>query len=129
MPKGAQFESTRIVKTERYGAVFPNSRSVGVDLIEDPIVGLVRSGDTVDHADDTTISRESFEQNPNRAQTLENRSRMATRGGAVLFTSATTGRPEKNPSQKPFRKFSQDLLEPQVRSSMAIGMQTNHVTG
>ncbi len=113
MPKGAQFESARMVKTERYGEIFPNSRCIGIDLIEGPSAGLVCPGDTVDHADDTTISRESFEQNPNRAQTLENRLRTAKRGGAVLFTFATTGRPEKNSSQKPFRKFSRDLLEPQ----------------
>lgn len=92
-------------------------------------MGLVCPGDTVDHADETTISRESFEQNPNGAQTLDNRSRKAKRGGAVLFTSATTERQEKNPSQKPFRKFSQDLLEPQVRSSMTIGMRTNRIIG
>ncbi len=114
MPKGARFESARMVKTEQYGAFFPNSRCIGVDLIEGLSVGLVCSGDTVDHADDTTISRESFEQNPNRAQTLDNRSRMAKRGGAVLFTFTTTGRPEKNPSQKPFRTFSRDLLESQI---------------
>ena len=76
---------------------FPNSEYVGVDLSEGSGVDLVAEGDKVDHKDgsyDITLSCVCFEHNPNWASTFMNMHRMTRDGGVVLFTCATTGRPE-----------------------------------
>lgn len=76
---------------------FHKSCYVGVDLIHGAGVDIVCEGDKVDHADNTydiAISCECFEHNPKWSETFENMHRMTKEGGVVLFTCATTGRPE-----------------------------------
>jgi SAM-dependent methyltransferase len=97
------FEKITILEVGSYdvnGSVrkfFPNSTYLGVDLIEGPSVDLVCEGDKIEHEDDTydiAISCECFEHNPSWAETFINMYRMTKQGGIVLFTCATTGRPE-----------------------------------
>jgi SAM-dependent methyltransferase len=76
---------------------FKNSSYIGVDLSEGPGVDVVCEGNKLDHPDETydvTLSCECFEHNPHWAETLLNMYRMTKRGGVVVFTCATTGRPE-----------------------------------
>lgn len=77
--------------------LFPNTDYIGTDLIEGPGVDLIGEGSTINlpsDAFDITLSCECFEHNPNWKETLINMSRMTKPEGIVLFTCATTGRPE-----------------------------------
>ena len=77
--------------------LLPSQYYTGVDLIQGPGVDLVSEGGAVDHPDNTyhlSISCECFEHNPQWSQTFHNMWRMTQPGGGVLFTCATTGRPE-----------------------------------
>jgi len=76
---------------------FPNSNYLGVDLSAGPGVDLICEGDKVPEPDDSfdiAISCECLEHNPNWADTFFNMYRMTKKGGVVIFTCATTGRPE-----------------------------------
>jgi SAM-dependent methyltransferase len=76
---------------------FNKSNYVGVDLSVGPGVDVVCEGNKLDHADNTydvTLSCECFEHNPYWAETFNNMCRMTKLGGVVIFTCATTGRPE-----------------------------------
>lgn len=76
---------------------FQNSHYVGVDLSEGPGVDIVCEGNKLNHPDQTydlTLSCECFEHNPHWADTFLNMHRMTQNGGVVVFTCATTGRPE-----------------------------------
>lgn len=76
---------------------FENSDYIGVDLIEGKGVDFVRDGHTLDYLDesfDMVISCESFEHNPYWKETFLNMIRMTKLGGLIVFTCATTGRPE-----------------------------------
>lgn len=101
LPKGA--EAIKVIEIGSYdvnGSVrqfFANSDYLGVDLTEGPGVDLVCEGNKVSHPDNTydiSISCECFEHNPNWADTFLNMYRMTKQGGIVIFTCATTGRPE-----------------------------------
>lgn len=69
---------------------------VGVDVGEGPGVDIVMSGHEYDSEKlfDCTISCECFEHNPFWKETFLNMVRLCRRGGLVVFTCATTGRPE-----------------------------------
>jgi len=76
---------------------FNKSNYVGIDLSSGPGVDIVCEGNKLDHPDqtyDVALSCECFEHNPYWAETFINMCRMTKDGGAVLFTCATTGRPE-----------------------------------
>lgn len=76
---------------------FDKSTYVGVDLTEGPGVDIVCEGHKIadpDESYDITVSCECFEHNPHWAETFLNMWRMTKGGGIVLFTCATTGRPE-----------------------------------
>jgi SAM-dependent methyltransferase len=76
---------------------FPNTHYLGVDLTEGPGVNLVCEGNKVSHPNNTydiSLSCECFEHNPNWWDTFMNMYRMTKEGGIVIFTCATTGRPE-----------------------------------
>ncbi len=74
----------------------PAAHYVGVDLCEGPGVDLVASGHEVELARsfDIAVSCECFEHNPYYLETFENMARHTRPGGLVVFTCATTGRPE-----------------------------------
>ena len=69
---------------------------IGVDVGEGPGVDVVMSGHEYDNAEpfDCAISCECFEHNPFWKETFLNMVRLCKRGGLVVFTCATTGRPE-----------------------------------
>lgn len=76
---------------------FEKSTYVGVDLTEGPGVDIVCEGNKLDHPENTydvTLSCECFEHNPHWVDTFLNMYRMTKQGGVVVFTCATTGRPE-----------------------------------
>lgn len=76
--------------------LFPNSDYTGVDLAEGPNVDVVESGDkyNTDKRYDITLSCECFEHNPQYLQTFQNMIYLTKANGLVVFTCATTGRPE-----------------------------------
>ena len=81
------------------GSVRPHFQStdyVGVDLIPGPGVDVVGQGEDVrlDRLFDVAVSTECLEHNPKFMETLENMVRHVRPGGMVLFTCASTGRPE-----------------------------------
>lgn len=69
---------------------------IGVDVGEGPGVDVVISGHEYDSKElfDCVISCECFEHNPFWRETFLNMVRLCRRGGLVIFTCATTGRPE-----------------------------------
>jgi len=69
---------------------------VGVDVGKGAGVDVVISGHEYDDDQffDCAISCECFEHNPYWRETLENMVRLTKTGGLVVFTCATTGRPE-----------------------------------
>lgn len=75
---------------------FDGCEYIGVDVGEGPGVDIVISGHEYDsdHAFDCTISCECFEHNPFWLETFLNMVRLTKAGGLVIFTCATTGRPE-----------------------------------
>lgn len=76
---------------------FQDSNYTGVDLIEGKGVDIVGDGHTIDFSNDRfdmVISCESFEHNPFWKETFLNMIRMTKKGGLVVFTCATKGRPE-----------------------------------
>lgn len=75
---------------------------VGVDLAPGPNVDLVSRGELVDLPTgyfDVAMSSECFEHNPAWRETLHNMIRMVRPGGLVIFSCATTGRPEHGTSR------------------------------
>jgi SAM-dependent methyltransferase len=97
------FQSIKVIEIGSYdvnGSIrqfFPNADYLGVDLTEGPGVDLVCEGDKVPHPTNTfdiSISCECFEHNPNWSASFMNMYRMTKEGGIVIFTCATTGRPE-----------------------------------
>jgi len=78
---------------------FTDGNHVGVDLDEGPCVDLVARGEELNFPDrsfDVVISCECFEHNPDWEPTFTNMVRMCN--GLVVFTCATTGRPEHGTS-------------------------------
>lgn len=69
---------------------------IGVDVGEGPGVDVVISGHEYDDKRkfDCVISCECLEHNPFWKETFLNMTRLCRRGGLVVFTCATTGRPE-----------------------------------
>lgn len=86
------------------------ARYVGMDLAPGPGVDVICLGHefaTDPGMWDTVLSCESFEHNPHFRETFTNMARLARPGGLVLFTCATTGRPEhgterSSPGSSPF---------------------------
>jgi cephalosporin hydroxylase len=81
--------------------VFDNTtRYIGVDLAEGPGVDMVKQGQHLNFAErefDVAVSAECFEHNPWWVQTFTNMCRMSD--AAVIFTCASTGRPEHGTAQ------------------------------
>lgn len=75
---------------------FQSTDYVGVDLIPGPGVDVVGQGEDVrlGREFDVAVSTECLEHNPKYFETFENMVRHTRPGGLVLFTCATTGRPE-----------------------------------
>ena len=75
---------------------FTSSEYVGVDVGEGPGVDIVIGGHEYDSSSlfDCCISCECFEHNPFWKETFLNMIRLCKSGGLVVFTCATTGRPE-----------------------------------
>ena len=75
---------------------FVADRYVGVDVGPGPCVDVVVSGHEFrsEHRFDCSISCECFEHNPFWKETFLNMIRLCKSGGLVVFTCATTGRPE-----------------------------------
>lgn len=90
--------------------LFSHCQYVGIDLGPGPGVDTVCRGEEFDGPDnfcDTTISCECFEHNPQWAETFANMVRVTRKGGLVLFTCASEGRPEhgtprSDPASAPF---------------------------
>jgi hypothetical protein len=76
--------------------LFPNSDYTGLDLAEGPNVDIVVSGAefNTDKRYDITLSCECFEHNPQYLLTFQNMIKLTKNNGLVVFTCATTGRPE-----------------------------------
>lgn len=75
---------------------------LGIDLIEGVGVDLVRAGNEFNAPEDTfdvAISTECFEHDKNWKDTFKNMVRMTKSGGMVIFTCASTGRPEHGTTQ------------------------------
>jgi SAM-dependent methyltransferase len=113
----AHFTGSRVVEIgslDINGSVrklFPTpARYVGVDLEPGPGVDVTCLGhefSTDSGTWDTVLSCESFEHNPHFRETFVNMARLARPGGLVLFTCATSGRPEhgterSSPGSSPF---------------------------
>ena len=75
---------------------FTSNEYVGVDVGSGPGVDVVISGHEYDSEKpfDCCISCECFEHNPFWKETFLNMIRLCKSGGLVVFTCATTGRPE-----------------------------------
>jgi SAM-dependent methyltransferase len=75
---------------------FNADKYIGVDVGEGPGVDVVTSGHKYDSSElfDCAISCECFEHNPYWLKTFINMVRLTRKGGLVVFTCATTGRPE-----------------------------------
>lgn len=75
---------------------FSAEEYVGVDVGKGAGVDVVISGHEYDDNQffDCAISCECFEHNPYWLETFENMVRLTKAGGLVVFTCATTGRPE-----------------------------------
>lgn len=75
---------------------FDADNYVGVDVGDGPGVDVIMSGHEYDSKQlfDCTISCECFEHNPFWKETFVNMIRLTRIGGLVIFTCATTGRPE-----------------------------------
>lgn len=76
--------------------LFEDCDYIGVDLSPGNGVDIVSSGDEVvlDELVDLAISCECFEHNPKYLDTFENMAKLTAPGGLVLFSCATTDRPE-----------------------------------
>lgn len=77
--------------------LFTAAEYIGVDLVPGPNVTLVSRGQDLnfpDHYFDVTMSSECFEHNEAWRLTLQNMIRMTRPSGLVIFTAASTGRPE-----------------------------------
>jgi SAM-dependent methyltransferase len=78
------------------------ARYVGIDVADGPGVDRVCLGHEF-HEDpggwDAVLSCESFEHNPHYRETFANMIRLARPGALVLFTCATSGRPEHGTSR------------------------------
>lgn len=75
----------------------PSVNWVGVDLVDGPGVDIVSFGHLVDFPDESfglSVSCECFEHDKFWVQTFKNMVRMTQRGGVVIFTCASRGRPE-----------------------------------
>lgn len=76
---------------------FENCDYTGVDVGPGPDVDVVGNGEELDYADgmfDTTISTECFEHTPFWKEIFLNMVRMTRSNGLIIFTCASTGRPE-----------------------------------
>ena len=75
---------------------FQSTDYVGVDLVPGPGVDVVGQGEDVrlGREFDVAVSTECLEHNPKYFETFENMVRHVRPGGLVLFTCASTGRPE-----------------------------------
>jgi len=76
---------------------FTNSSYIGLDVFPGNCVDVVCSGHLYEGQNeefDVTISCECFEHNQHWLETFENMYRMTKKDGLVVFTCATTGRPE-----------------------------------
>jgi SAM-dependent methyltransferase len=83
----------RLLKAQEY---------IGVDIASGPNISLVSAGEEVSLPTgyfDASISSECFEHNPNWRATLHNMIRMTKNGGAVVFSCASTYRPEHGTSR------------------------------
>lgn len=79
---------------------FTNCDYTGADLADGPGVDVICPGQDLDYPDKhftTVISTECFEHNPHWMPTFLNMIRMASQ--LVIFTCATTGRPEHGTSR------------------------------
>ena len=76
---------------------FTSCTYIGIDVGEGRGVDVVAEGQSYDgktNSFDTTISCECFEHNPHWVDTFNNMIRMTKKGGLIIMTCATTGRPE-----------------------------------
>ena len=76
---------------------FTDCEYIGVDIGEGPGVDMVVPPDNLffeSRSFDTIISTEMFEHNPHWQKTFADMCRILKPGGMMLFTCATTGRPE-----------------------------------
>jgi SAM-dependent methyltransferase len=81
--------------------LFSTDVYVGLDLSTGPGVDVVQSGHEYKFnvCFDVTISCECFEHNPHYAQTFTNMVNLTKESGIVIFTCATSGRPEHGTSK------------------------------
>jgi SAM-dependent methyltransferase len=78
-------------------SLFQGCQYIGLDVGQGRGVDIVCSGheyDAPDHSYETVISCECFEHNPHWIETFANMHRLTRKGGLVVMTCATTGRPE-----------------------------------
>ena len=75
---------------------FVDCEYLGIDLGPGPGVDLVANGNEYCQPGhySVVISTESFEHNPDWAQTFDNMYQSCCSGGLIIFTCASTGRPE-----------------------------------
>lgn len=81
---------------------FHNCNYIGIDVGPGKGVDIVCEGQDYNEDDnffDTVISCECFEHNPYWFETFTNMYRMCKNNGLILFTCATTGRPEHGTSR------------------------------
>jgi SAM-dependent methyltransferase len=83
-------------------SLFKNCTYTGYDVGHGPGVDVVTEGQLIDEktgAFDVVLSTECFEHNPYWLETFSNMLRMVRADGLLLFTCATTGRPEHGTSR------------------------------
>ena len=103
---------------------------IGVDLSEGKNVDVICPGHLYEsgYQFDTVISSECFEHDMYYARTLQNMVKLTRPGGLLLFTCASTGRPEhgtkrSNPQDSPFTSliendYYMNLTEQDVREEI-----------
>lgn len=129
-PRVLDIGSLDINGNNRY--LFHNYSYIGVDIGEGPNVDVVKRGHEYTDSEpfDIVISSECFEHDEFWDKTIENAIKLLKPGGLLLFSCATTGRPEHgtrrtSPHDSPFTSqidndYYMNLTEEDVRNKIPI---------
>jgi SAM-dependent methyltransferase len=119
--------------------LFEDCHYLGVDLGEGENVDIVSPAHQVKFPDESfevIISTECFEHDQFYVKTLWNAVRMLKRGGLLLFTCATTGRPEHgttrtSPKDSPFTNdYYRNITEDDVKNALILDKEfSSHFLG
>ena len=115
--------------------LFASENYFGIDVGEGRNVDRVcpiHEFDAPDASFDVVISTECFEHDEHYPESLKNIVRMLKPGGLLLFSCATTGRPEHgtwrtDPESSPFTNhYYKNLTADDVREVLDLGVCENH---